>query len=64
MNKREALNFAIAKAGNMTNLAKLCGVSPQAVRAWKVKGEVPVSRIKDVARVTKIKISQLRPDLF
>ena len=64
MNKTDALKLAIAKAGNMSRLARSCGVTPQAVRAWIVRGQIPLSRVKDVKKATGLSLKTLRPDYF
>ena len=64
MNKKDGLNLAIQKVGSMSRLARACGVSPQAVRAWVIRGEVPLQRCKDVRKATGISLKKLRPDYF
>ena len=64
MNKTDALKLAIAKAGNMSRLARSCGVTPQAVRAWIVRGQIPLSRVIDVKKATGLPLKKLRPDYF
>ena len=64
MNKTDALKLAIAKAGNMSRLARFCGVTPQAVRAWVVHGQIPLNRVMEVKRATGLSLKILRPDYF
>lgn len=64
MDKTDALKLAICKAGNMSRLARACGVTPQAVRAWLIKGEIPLQRCQDVRRATGLSLKTLRPDYF
>ncbi len=64
MNKTDALKLAIAKAGNMSRLARFCGVTPQAVRAWVVRGQIPLNRVMEVKRATGLSLKILRPDYF
>lgn len=64
MNKTDALKLAIAKAGNMSRLAHFCGVTPQAVRAWVVRGQIPLNRVMEVKRATGLSLKILRPDYF
>lgn len=54
----------MAKAGSMSRLARSCGVSPQAVRAWVVRGEIPLNRVIDVKRATGLSLKTFRPDYF
>jgi DNA-binding transcriptional regulator YdaS (Cro superfamily) len=56
----EGLRLAIAIAGNRTALAKLLGISHQAVSQWQ---RVPVHRILQVEQVTGVQCEQLsEPD--
>lgn len=64
MDKTDALKLAIAKAGNMSRLARSCGVTPQAVRAWVVRGQIPLNRVMEVKRATGLSLKILRPDYF
>lgn len=64
MNTTESLKLAIAKSGNMSRLARSCGVTPQAVYAWLKRGKVPIQRCKDVSKATGISVKKLRPDFF
>ena len=56
-----ALDAAISKAGGVTNLARLLGISKAAVSAWPL---VPARRVLQVEDITGISRSQLRPDLY
>lgn len=64
MNKTDGLKLAIAKAGNMSRLARSCGVTPQAVKAWMDRGCIPLARVKDVKKATGLSLKTLRPDYF
>jgi DNA-binding transcriptional regulator YdaS (Cro superfamily) len=50
-----------AFGGNMSDLARAVGIRPQAIAQWE---DVPVRRIIDVERVTRVPREQLRPDLY
>jgi len=52
---------AIRAAGSIAKLADAIGTSRQAVHQWYV---VPLNRVWDVERVTKIPHEELRPDFF
>ena len=52
---------AIKAAGSIAQLADGIGTSRQAVHQWYV---VPLNRVWDVERVTKIPHEELRPDFF
>lgn len=48
---------------NYSVIAKMLGVSRQAVHIWMM-GEIPISRVRDVARLSKrrIKFREVRSD--
>jgi DNA-binding transcriptional regulator YdaS (Cro superfamily) len=52
---------AINKAGGRLALAKLIGVSREAVRLWESSGHVPVKRCPAVAEKTGIPKHELNP---
>lgn len=47
----------------ISNLAKACDVSPQAVHKWLENG-VPAERVLEVEKLTGISRHELRPDVF
>lgn len=57
---------AIYIAGSQTKLAKLLGITPQAVQKWAGGKQVPVTRSIEIERVLNGKITrcELRPDIF
>ena len=55
------LNQAIAKAGSRNRLARLLGVSQQAVAQWT---KVPTHQILNIERIVGIPREDLRPDLY
>ncbi len=57
---REVLR-AIKAAGSIAELADAIGTSRQAVHQWYM---IPLNRVWDVERVTKIPHQELRPDFF
>lgn len=56
-----ALLEAIRKAGSVSKLAALIGVTPQAISQWK---KPPATRVLDISRVTGIAPRELRPDVY
>jgi DNA-binding transcriptional regulator YdaS (Cro superfamily) len=52
---------AVDAAGSMTGLGKLLGITAQAVAGWSV---VPTKRVSEIERVTGVKRSLLRPDIY
>lgn len=52
---------AIARAGGASALADRLGISRVAVGKWR---RIPPSRVREVARITRIASARLRPDLF
>ncbi len=61
MSPYEALLEAIRLAGSLTALGRICGVTQQAVRKWKM---VPAGRVLPVAAATGIPPHILRPDIY
>ena len=55
------LKRAIAAAGTRTELARKLEITKGAVHQWH---QIPLSRVQQVAKVTGIPVSELRPDLF
>ena len=52
------------RGNSYAKLARALGVYPSAVANWVYRGKVPPERVHQVAKVTKISPSALRPDLF
>ena len=50
-----------AAGGRMYKLAKLLRIAPQAVSQWN---RIPMARVLDVERVTKVDRERLRPDIY
>ena len=42
-------------------MAKSLGVTRAAISAWR---EIPMTRVKEVSKLTGIPIQELRPDIF
>lgn len=53
--------FACEKAGGATELARKLGISKQAVSQWS---EIPIRHVHRVHEVTRIPLTDLRPDVF
>lgn len=47
--------------GGASELARLIGISSQAVTQWR---KIPIERVSDVERATGIPREELRPDIF
>jgi DNA-binding transcriptional regulator YdaS (Cro superfamily) len=60
----EALERAFSAVGGPTKLARLLGVTPQAVDLWKKKGVVPPRRVPMVEHLTGVPGHELRPDMY
>jgi len=60
----KAVEKAIEAAGGVKELAKLCGVSYEAVRKWQVKAWLPAERVLEVERFSGVPRQELRPDLY
>lgn len=60
----KSIQKAIDAAGGVSQLAKLCKVSYQAVQKWQAAGRLPVERVLEVERLTHISRHELRPDIY
>jgi DNA-binding transcriptional regulator YdaS (Cro superfamily) len=60
-NRDPGLRLAIEAIGSVTALARLLGMSQQALSEW---WRVPAHRIRQVEAVTGIPREQLRPELY
>ena len=47
--------------GQLPNIAEALKIARQAPYAWK---KVPALRVRDVAKITGLKLHELRPDLY
>lgn len=55
------LRLAIEAAGNADKLAKLLGISPQAISQWT---RIPLHRVFEVEQITGVRRHRLRSDYF
>lgn len=60
----KSIEKAIAAVGGVAQLAKLCGVSYEAVRKWQATGRLPVERVLEVEGFTQVSRYDLRPDIY
>jgi len=61
MDDKSPLERAKERVGGQAALAKLIGVTAQAISQWD---EVPPLRVLDVERASGVSRSELRPDLY
>lgn len=61
---KSAVKRAISKAGSQSELARLVGVTPQAVQQWEAANRVSVRKALDVEKATGISRHDLRPDIY
>ncbi len=50
--------------GNASALARILGITPQAVWGWKKKGYVPAQSAKKIAEIFKVSREDLNPKVF
>ena len=58
----DGLKQAISKIGSAAELARLLGISPQAVSQWG--GVIPELRARQIEEILGISRHKLRPDLW
>lgn len=54
---------AIDQAGGIPQLAKLLGISYQAVHKW-TQSSVPAERVLQIEKITNVSRHDLRPDIY
>lgn len=57
----DGLRLAVEAVGTRYRLAKLLNLTPSTVLEWK---KVPLHRVHEVEKITKIPRAVLRPDFF
>ena len=60
MDKDEIIRIC-KNAGRVEQVANRLGVSRQAIYQWE---EVPIKRLVEFSNITRVKRSELRPDIF
>jgi DNA-binding transcriptional regulator YdaS (Cro superfamily) len=60
MTDEEAIEQVKRELGGNRGVAEALGIKPQAVSQWK---RIPLSRVRQVATLTGIPASELRPDV-
>lgn len=65
MDQKTIVENACKAVGGQPNMAKLLGISEQAVSKWKRNG-VPAERVLEIERLSDRRITrhELRPDLY
>lgn len=60
-----ALQEAINRAGSMSALGRLLGITPQAVKAWRDgNASLEATRCVEIEKATGVSRKKLRPDIF
>jgi len=59
--KRLHLKDVVKLAGGVRPLARLLGISPQAIVQWS---QIPVRHVLTIERLTGIRREALRPDIY
>ena len=60
MDKDEIIRI-FKNAGGVEQVANRLGVSRQAIYQWE---EIPIKRLVEFSNITRVKRSELRPDIF
>ena len=60
MDKDEIIRIC-KNAGGVAQVANRLGVSRQAIYQWE---EIPIKRLVEFSNITRVKRSELRPDIF
>ena len=60
MDKDEIIRIC-NNAGGVEQVANRLGVSRQAIYQWE---EIPIKRLVEFSNITRVKRSELRPDIF
>jgi DNA-binding transcriptional regulator YdaS (Cro superfamily) len=56
-----ACKEAVKRAGGLTKLSRVFGVTPQAIYKWEM---VPPERCQELAMLAGMSVHDLRPDIF
>lgn len=59
-----AISKAVEKVGGQSALAKILGVSSQAVNKMFASGRVPAERVLAIEKASGVPRHELRPDLY
>tara|TARA_A100001201_G_scaffold143757_1_gene147276 strand:+ start:21902 stop:22117 length:216 start_codon:yes stop_codon:yes gene_type:complete len=62
MKKQTAFEKAVAHCGSKRQLALGLGIKPQSITDWN--GQVPVTRVLAVEKLTGISRHEIRPDIY
>lgn len=60
---RGPVDILTDQVGSQVALAKLLGISPQAITKW-VNGRIPAERVLQIERLTGVSRHLLRPDIY
>lgn len=59
-----SFNNVLAKQPNLSAIARLCKVTPQAVHQWKAADTVPREHVRVICESLGLRPYDVRPDLF
>jgi DNA-binding transcriptional regulator YdaS (Cro superfamily) len=54
----------LEKAANLSEAARVCGITPQAAYQWKRKKRIPQEHVRALCKKYGFSPHELRPDLF
>lgn len=61
MTKKRAVKEAVSRAGGLTKLGRILGITPQAVEQWD---QIPVGQVLKIEKALGIPRHEQRPDFY
>jgi DNA-binding transcriptional regulator YdaS (Cro superfamily) len=59
-----SFKIVLTKEPNQSEIARICGVTPQAVAQWKVSDTVPLRHVRALCEARGFRPHDLRPDYY
>ena len=61
---KSPIERAVAAVGSQAALARALKITPSAISQWVRDGRVPLTRVREVARISGVPAAELAPDLY